>query len=516
MCYSVTAIQDVDYAGNLLLKGMMRNLETTSKRTDGDKIELTVDFTADEVQGYIDAAYKEAGKARIPGFRPGKAPRKVLDNFYGGKDYFLAKATEDLVDSRLALAIDQEGFVPLDKPDLKELDLVEEGKGFAVTTTFLVRPLLELTSYEPVQIELPSEEPTEEEINEQIDVMLQYYVDFEVITDRAIEDKDFVNLAMEMSMDGERVESLCGENMPYELGKGIFPAAFDRELIGMSLDETKEFDFSILPEPEAEEDGAEVEEADDEKSALGMSHVVVTVKNIRVKVRPDLTDEWVKDKLEYESVQAFEDRISDSIRARKAQDVATLRDELSSEELALRLVGEPPQILISQTEQDMYRDFFSSLQKNNQTFEGFLEKGDITAEEFRESIKEQATQITAQTLAYDAMARELALEVSDEEIREEFELSGAEDPDALYAQWKENGRLSEIREGLLRMKAARQVNEGAEVFEPGKKPAPKKAAKKPAAKKTAAEKPADEKAAVEKPEAEKPAEKKVEKGDTDE
>ncbi|MDR3036972.1 MAG: hypothetical protein LBU31_00970, partial [Coriobacteriales bacterium] len=160
---------------------------------------------------------------------------------------------------------------------------------------------------------------------------------------------------------------------------------------------------------------------------------------------------------------------------------------LVSEELAARLLGEPTDVLVTQTEQGIYRDFFTSLQRSNQSFDAFLASKNTTPEAFREDVKRQAAQVTAQALALDALALHLALEITDEEIRAEFEASGAEDPDALFLQWKGNGRLSEVREGLLRMKAARHLNETAEVFEPGKKPVNPLAAaadKKPAAKAT--------------------------------
>ncbi|MDR1082759.1 MAG: trigger factor family protein, partial [Coriobacteriales bacterium] len=92
----------------------MTILETTSKRNDENTIELTVTIFADEVQRRIDAAYKKASKVRIPGFRPGKAPRRVLENHYGGHEYFQAQATDELVKETFPLAIDAEGHVPLD------------------------------------------------------------------------------------------------------------------------------------------------------------------------------------------------------------------------------------------------------------------------------------------------------------------------------------------------------------------------------------------------------------------
>jgi trigger factor len=453
----------------------MATLETTSKRNDEDRIELTVIISADEVQKHINTAYKEAGKVRIPGFRPGKAPRRVLENHYGGKGYFQAQATDELVKGSLPLAIDAEGYVPLDKPEVAEFDLVEEGEGYSYTMSFTVSPTLELSSYESVQIELPSEEPTPEEIDQQVDVMLGYYVDFEDVTDRPVGDGDCLTLQMETLRDGERVDGLSGDSIPYQLGLGTMPASFDEHLLSMNIDETREFDLTLSSdENEGDEDADDESPSDDDKPM----HVVVTVKEVKVKVKPELTDAWVKEKIEFSSVDEFKNRIAESIRTQKQTELVSLKERLIVEELASRLDGEPTDLLVTQTEQGIYRDFFTSLQRRNQTLDVFLTNAGITFDAFREDIKKQAVGVAAQALALDALARHLELEITEEEIRAEFESSGAEDPDELYQQWEENGRLSEIREGLLRMKATRHLNENVEVFEPGKKPTAAKGAKK--------------------------------------
>jgi trigger factor len=469
----------------------MKALEITSERNDENKIELTVTISADEVQKHIDAAYKEAGKVRIRGFRPGKAPRRVLENYYGGKEYFQAQATDALVKETFPRAIDSEGHVPLDKPEIEELDLVKEHDDYTYSMSFTVRPLFELSSYEPIQIELPSEEPTPTEIEEQVDTMLDYYVDFEEITDRPAQQGDFLILEMEVTSDGTRAEALSGDSIPYEMGSDGMPASFDEQLLGSVIDETREFDFDFSSEEAARIGMGE----------SGSAHCAVTIKEIKARVKPDLTDAWVKEKIEFDSVEEFRTRIADSIRQQKRSELASLKERLISEELISRLQGEPTDMLVTQAEQGIYRDFFASLQRSNQTFDGFLASAGITPEAFREDIKKQAVELTAQTLALDAFARHLGLEASDEEIREEFSSSGAEDPEALYQQWADGGRLSEIREGLLRVKVARSLDEGAEIFEPGKKPAAKK--QKSATKKTSAEKAPAEKAPTKKVSTEK-------------
>ncbi|MDR1713778.1 MAG: hypothetical protein LBR39_06480 [Coriobacteriales bacterium] len=337
-------------------------MDTTSKRLEDDRVELNVTIDAAEVDKSVTAAYKEAGKARIHGFRPGKAPRHVMDNVFGGKEYFLGQATDSLVKATFPLAIDAEGYVALDSPDFEELQLVEEGKDYSYTLTFGVTPQLELSSYDPVEVELPSAEADEAEVENQVQVMLSYYVDLE----------------------GNK---------------------------------------------------------------------------------PELTDEWVKEQLDYEDVADFRNRIAESIKAQKAMELPQLKERLILDALIKRVEGEPPAVLVSGTEQDIYRDFFNSLQRSGLTFDGWLAQRDITPEAFRADAHQQAVEGATQGLALDAVARHEQFEVTEAEILAEFERSGAENTQALYEGWKNSGRLSELREGLLRMKALEHLKETAIVTE---------------------------------------------------
>lgn len=343
-------------------------METKSKSLEGNNLEITVTLSSEEVQKEIDAAYKEAGKNRIPGFRPGKAPRKILENHFGGKEFFQAQATDELVRVFTPLSADELKVVPLGSPEFSEFDLAVEGEPFTYSFSLEITPELKLSSYDPVQIELPSLEPSEEEMQTQIDALLNY---------------------------------------------------------NLTTDEE------------------------------GKEH------------RPELTDAWVKETFEFESVDELKERLADSLRQQKEQDIPLLKEARSASALAKRLEGEVPNSLIQQTEQDRYRDLFQSLQQQHMTLDSYLEMQGLTPESFREHIRDQAVENATMSLALDALAKNLGLETSEEEMLEEFEKSGAKDPKKLFEDWRKNGRLSEIRQGLLRMKAARHLYDTAEIFEPG-------------------------------------------------
>lgn len=387
-------------------------LETKTKKLDDNKIEITVTLDSAEVQTEIDAAYKQAGKNRIPGFRPGKAPRKILENYFGGKEYFQAQATEELVQTYSPLATDEADIVPLGNADYADFDLAVEGEPFSFSYTVEVTPELELSSYDAVKIELPSAEPTDEEIQAQLDALLSYSVS-------------------------------------------------------------------------TDEEGNEL--------------------------KPELTDAWVKETFEFENVDEFKERLAESIREQKSQDLPSLREMRSSQELASRLVGEVPEALALQTEQDNYRDLFQTLQRQHMTLDSYLEMYGFTPESFRESMHQQAHDSAAIALALDALARHEKFTVSQEEIVEEFEKSGAKDPQELYENWRKAGRLSEIRHGILRMKAAARLDEMIEVHDIGTLKTDEKKSKKSSTKKAADTKTKDAKAEKTADAEKKPAKKTTKK-----
>ncbi len=482
----------------------MATLDTEVNKLEDNKAEVKVTIPAEEVTKSIAAAYKKAGKVRIPGFRPGKAPRRILENHYGGKEYFLAEATEEAVNTWFPLALDAENLIPLKKAEFSLDETVQEGEPYTFTGTIIVKPELELSSYEPVQVELPSDKVTEEEIDRQVESLREYYVTYDEVEGRVVKDGDTVVLDLETTLNGEPIEGLTSSGQQYEVGSKTMPDEFDKNILGMELGQEKEFDFGF------DEDPLEVMGEGDKM------HVKATVTSIRTKALPELTDAWVKATLDYEGVEDLREKISDSIQVQKSQQLPELKEVVCQHELVSRLVGEPPLEMVRIAEQGIYRDFFNMLQKRNMTFDQYLVNSDITPEEFQKDTQAQAFESSAASLALDALARNLGFTVSEEEVIAEFERSGATDPTKLYAEWKEGGRLPEIREGLLRVKAAQHLNDTAEVFDIGEKPEPKKA-KKTKAKAKAADaevesvdaKAGDDKAETKKPAAKKPRAKKA-------
>ena len=205
-----------------------------------NRTKVTVTVDAKDIDARIKKTYKDfAHKYNFPGFRKGKAPRPIIDNALG-KDAVLATVTDDLVNGSYPLAIDDCGLYPVSKPEFDETDLVEGGKPFSFSFTVAVKPELELSGYDPVEIKLPAEGASDKDVDDQIDALREHYYSFEDCSAATkVKADSHIDLAMKATDDkGEEIPSLTTENRPYGLGGNLFPSEFDEQLVGLKKGQT--------------------------------------------------------------------------------------------------------------------------------------------------------------------------------------------------------------------------------------------------------------------------------------
>lgn len=212
----------------------------------------------------------------------------------------------------------------------------------------------------------------------------------------------------------------------------------------------------------------------------------VTVKAVKKVVLPEITDEWVKENFGFEDVAALRKLMGEQIEAQKGEIIPRIMENNALFELQKRLEGDVPQAMCDAAERDLLQSFFEQLQRQALRSTLTWAAQQITADQFKEDVKAQAADTVKQNLALDAYARHNNIVVTDEEVVDEFKNSGAKDTDKLYAEWRKQGRLSFVREGILRGKALEALLKEAEIEEvelptadeEEKKPAKKAAAKK--------------------------------------
>ena len=425
-------------------------MNITLENLEDNKVKAIVVVDKGIVKNKVGSIYKDfAKKYNFPGFRKGKAPRPVIDNAFG-KEAILAQATEEIVNEVYPQVIEQERIFPVGSPDFNDPGLANEGEDFKFEFTQSVKPIYKLSSYDPIEIEVPSADVTETEVEDQIKDITERYQSYEDAPEGAkLSGEECADLSIKATKeDGADVVGLSSDNAFFTPETGVYSEDFEKKVKGMKAGDTKKFDLKV---------------ADDDASIL-MSDVAgqkisfeVTCNQVKIKTTPELTDEWVKETLGIDTVADLRKEIEESIKAQKEDVIPRIKENACSLELVKRFDGEVDDAMVEQTESQLLQDFFTQLQRQGISFDNFLMMQGIDSDQFKQDVKKQATDNVKQDAALDAWADNAKLEASDEDVTLEFERAGLEDPKATEAEWKRDGRLYLIREGIIRAKAMKDI-----------------------------------------------------------
>lgn len=446
-------------------------VETKVEILENNRAKVVVTIDENAITERIKRQYKQvANQYTIPGFRKGKAPRPVIDSAMG-KDYVRAIVTDAVVNETCLLAMDESGIYPVGQPDFGEEDLglVQDKAAYTYSFEVDTKPTPTLTSYEPVEIEMPADHATEDQIDAEIDALLEHYQDMvDAPANTKVKAGKWIDMKISATDDnGEDIPSVTAESTRYCVGSGLYPESFDNEIIGMKKGDSKQFAIDTPTEPTA-----------NMVTLLGKTAKInfdITIETVKKQVVPELTDEWVKEKIGVDTVEDLRKEIAEEIESTLGNALPRMKEGRALEKLAGRLEGEIPEGMVEQAETQLLQDFFNQLQRSGLTLDMYLQQQGITSGQFTEDIKAQAEDMTKQDLALDAYAANAGLEVTDEDVLGEFEQSGAADPAALMKEWRKNGQMFLVRQGILRQKAAKEVVDGAVVTE--EKPEESKAGK---------------------------------------
>ena len=419
-------------------------MNITASDVQDAKLTATVTIPAADVDAAIKKAYKDAAnKYRFPGFRAGRAPRPVIDNMLG-KEATLAQATNDILAANEPAVLNELDIVPLKEGDYKELDLVKDHEDYTYTVTFSLRQSVELNSYEPVEIEMPPAEVTEGEIDAQIEMLMGYHATFEEV-DRPVQNDDYVTAAVK---DIKGATRFAGENRMFVVGSENFPTEVNEGLVGMKKDESKEISWTLMGED------AEV------------ITIEVTINNVKERKLPELTDEFVKENFGFDTIAAMRDGVKEELEGDKTSKLPGLKENRAvaalSERLELEKVDEDYEQSVFS---ELGQTFLQNLSSRGMTLDVWLQASGLTSEAFIADLHRQANDVARESLALDALARHLEIEVSDEDVDKEFVDAGIEDVEASKAQFVADGRMPAVRDSIRRSKAVDWLVENAKITE---------------------------------------------------
>ena len=481
----------------------VKNVEKLEK----SRVAVTVEVGAEEFEAAVAKAYAKArGKLSIPGFRPGKAPRKMIEKLYGAGVFY-----SDAVDIALPEAYTQAiGSSGLDVVGYPEVEIVDDqiGKdGFTFKATVAVYPEVELGQYKGVSAVKEEVKVTADDVKERLNQMAEREARL-VSVDRKVKKGDTAVIDFEGFDNGVAFEGGKGENHELEIGSGSFVPGFEDQIIGMKAGEEKDIDITF-PENYT-------------KDLAGKQVVFhVKVNEVKEKQTPALDDEFAKDVSEFETLKELKDDTKAKITAEREQSAKIAFENALLEKVAGDIKADIPEVMIEEQCRRFLDEFKQRLQAQGIPYDQYCKMTGMDEAKFMEDGREPAVRQVKMDLAIAAIIKAENLDVTDEEIEEKYK-SMAEQYGMELDMLKKYLDAPTVRNQLLNEKAIAVVvdsakaekpakaekTEGEEEKKPAKKTAKKAAEgeeeKKPAAKKTT-------KKAAEGEEEKKPAKKTAKK-----
>lgn len=424
-------------------------MKSTVEPLEGNKVKVLVELEEEELEPSIAEAWKQIAKeVRIPGFRPGKAPRKLLERQIG-TDYARSEALKNAVPEFYSQAV-IEGDVDVIAPPELELTAGEEECAVAFEAVVETRPVVQVAGYGGLRVQILNPEPTESDIDEQVDRLRGQYSQIEEV-DRPAADGDYVTIDISGTQDGEEVEGLTADGYLYLIGSGMIVPEFDEQLLAVKAGDEVEFDANH-PNPEEE----------------GRVHFKISVANVKERALPELTDEWVADATEFESIDELREEIRDNIATARERDSGVSARNAIGEELAKLVEIDAPASLVASEVEARIQNLAYQLQQRGMQLDDYLRIMGRDPEDFVAELKEGAEESIKVDLALRAVIEAESLHPTDEELDEEIagflfdsDLSIEDAREAL----RNNGQLSMVKVDIGKRKAFEWLVERTEVVD---------------------------------------------------
>ena len=424
-------------------------MKSTLAPLEGNKIKLSVEVEEAEFDRDIDAAFRKiAQEVRLPGFRPGKAPRRVLEARMG-----IAPAREqalrDAIPQYLAKAVREHDVDIIDTPQVDITGGTDDGP-VQFDATIDVRPKVTVPGYGGLRVEVPSPIVSDEEVQAPIDNELRRNGDL-VDVDRPAVRGDYVTLDLAAFRDGDAVPGLNTEDWLYEIGRGWVAESFDDELVGATADDV--VTFSAPP--------SGTDEAAD---------FTVNVKKVQELQLPELTDEWVSENLgEFDTVEAWRESIRNRLQATRTGQLRQAVVERTSQALAELVDDEPPQVLVQAELRGRLENMAMQFQAQGIGFEQYLAVTGQDPETFQSTMTEGATRAVKADLALRAVADAESLEIDDDELEAEYvriAISVNQKPNQVRKAYEKNDAVADLTAELRKRKAFDWLLERVEIVDP--------------------------------------------------
>lgn len=430
------------------------SVTTSVEPLEGNKVRLHVAIPAEDFEQAIDAAFRKLAKdVKMPGFRPGKAPRRLLEARLGsevGRD----QALRDSLPEYYAEAVAAEDVDVIAPP---EIDIIagEESGDVEFDAVVEVRPVVTVEGHDHLRIEIERPQVADDDVERQVDALRERFADLD---DSAapLTDGDYAEIDIKGYVHDESIEGLTATDYLYEVGSGIVVPKLDEELRGKRPGDILKF-LDALPERFGERAGEEVA-------------FQVLVKEAKKKVLPELTDEWVSEVSELDSVEALRDDVRTRLDLYARVQASVAMREKIFEAAAALVTGDVSETLVNREMERRLHDLAHRLEEQGlrMTIPEYLAATGQDQQEFVDSVRAGATEAVRADLALRAVIAQEEIAATDDEVDAEVERIAQqmkEKPARVRKDLERRGVIEAVRSDIARSKALAFLTDHAEVVD---------------------------------------------------
>ena len=377
------------------------------EKLEKNMAKLTIEVSAEELEKAIEGAYqKNKNKISIPGFRKGKAPRKMIEQMYG-KGIFLEDAANALIPEHYSKAVEECELEIVSQPEI-DVTQAEPGKAFIFTAEVAVKPEVTLGEYKGVEVPKSETEVTDEDVEAELKKEQEKNSRTVTVEDRGAENGDITTIDFEGFVDGVAFEGGKGTDYPLTIGSHSFIDTFEDQIIGMNIGDEKEINVTFPEEYHV----------DDLKGKPAMFKV--SVKEIKEKQLPELNDEFAQDVSDFDTLDEYKDDLKNKIADRKSREAKAKQEDEAIAKIIESSKMDIPDAMVDTQVNRMVEDFAQRLQQQGLSVEQYFQYTGMTADKIMEEMKPEAVKRIQSRLVLEAVVKAENIETSDEEFEAEL------------------------------------------------------------------------------------------------
>ena len=379
-----------------------------TNNVETNKYELEIEISAEDFEAAIEKAYLKARKnIAMPGFRKGKAPRKLIEKEYGEQVFF-----EDAVNLLYAPfvngAVEESGLELVTRPEVEVTEISKEN-GVKLKATCITKPEVEVKDYKGIEVEKVVNPVTDEDINKQLDALREKNVTVETVDDRAAENGDDVVIDFEGFKDDVAFEGGKAEDFTLSLGSGQFIPGFEDQIVGNNTGE--DFDINVTFPDEYQV-----------KELAGAPAVFkIKLKSISKKVMPELDDDMVKDSTEFDTVDEYKADVKKKLEEANEKHADSEVEAKIFDKVIENMTAEIPQVMFDNRVNEMISELEQRLAPQGISLDLYMQYTGQTIDTVKKAYAEQAEKQVKLRLALEKIAKLENIEVTEDELKAEFD-----------------------------------------------------------------------------------------------